>query len=99
MRQEAKVVIFEAGAAFLLAMIVCAIVVAIAQGVIGSLPIRPSHYWLWAWIVVFLVLWSMRQWFMPTQWSGRDLKGSSRWRFSAFLALFVIADLSIWFLR
>jgi hypothetical protein len=98
MRPETKVVVVEAGAAFLLAGFVCALGSAILQPMIGYSPIRPSGYWFLAWIFVFVFLWSMRQWFMPNQWEGRDLKGTNWRRFSAFLALFVIADLSLWFL-
>jgi hypothetical protein len=98
MRSEAKVSLFEAGTAFLLAMFVCAIAGAIEHAMIGRPLPKPSGYWFWAWIIVFFILWSMRQWFMPNQWDGRDLKGTNWRRFSAFLALFVTTDLTLWFL-
>ncbi len=92
---RAKVIAFEVGMAFLLAMFLSPMAILAIQGLFdrpSSSLDNPSAYWFLPWVLVFFALWGLRQWFMPGQWDGRDLKGMSWRRLWVFVLVFVIVD-------
>jgi hypothetical protein len=93
-----KVIIVEFGVAFLSATFLFPMVINTMAGVHPNGFLKMfGPYWFGSLVAVFVFLWCFRQWFMPGQWIGRDLKGSDWRRVCAIFSGLLLMYWSLWF--